>query len=328
MSGDPYKSAGVDAAACDRWLKQVRESVPAIGGFGGVLRLTPSLEGLSAPCLVSAADGVGTKVLVARAAGNLGTVGIDCVAMVVNDLVCRGARPLFFLDYLAMEHFDAGEAWQLLAGIRKGCAEAGCALLGGETAELPGLLTRTAFDVAGFGVGIVDESRLIDGSRISGGDVVIGLASSGLHSNGFSLVRRLFPEYASDRGLAEGLLIPTRIYSRAILSLLDSVPVHGIAHITGGGLLRNLTRVVPAGLRARLDPAAWSIPRIFESVAERGGLEYGAMARIFNMGIGMCVIVPSKCAAEALALLAEHGRCSQIGEVLNGEAGVEITGWT
>lgn len=325
MAGETYRGAGVDVAACDAWLASLRRTLPAIGGFGGVFPLGPHIAGLERPCLVAGADGVGTKLLVARAAGDLTTVGIDCVAMVVNDLLCCGARPLFFLDYLAVGQFDAAEADAIVGGIRRACEEVDCVLLGGETAELPGLLRPGEFDVCGFGVGVVEASRVIDGTDVRPGDAVIGLPSSGLHANGFSLARRALPGYETDLPLARAMLTPTRLYVRPLLRLLESVRVKAIAHITGGGLPGNLCRVLPAHVDAHLDPTRWERPAIFDRIAEGGGVEPAEMFRTFNMGLGLCLVVDPRDEARALDGLAGEG-ARRVGEILPGRGRVQIKG--
>jgi phosphoribosylformylglycinamidine cyclo-ligase len=323
VGAETYRSAGVDVAACDAWLGRLGEQLPAIGGFGGLFPLGPHIREMREPCLVASADGVGTKLLVAQAAGDLSTIGIDCVAMVVNDLVCCGARPLFFLDYLAVERFSETMADAVLGGIQRGCAEAGCELIGGETAELPGLLPTDRFDICGFGVGAVDRAKAIDGSSIAAGDAIIGLPSSGLHSNGFSLARRVLPAEAMNLEMARALLEPTRIYVQPVLAMLDEVKVKGIAHITGGGLPGNLRRVLPQGVDARLDPAAWDRHAIFDMIARSGEIEPGEMFRTFNMGIGLCLVVAAEHAEPTLRALHAQG-ARAIGEIAAGSGQVHI----
>ncbi len=327
MPGRTYKESGVDIDSCDAWLASLKKRLPGIGGFSGVFPLAPHIAGMTRPCLVSGTDGVGTKVLVARAAGDLSTIGIDCVAMVVNDLVCCGARPVIFLDYLAVGRFDAAQADAILEGLRAGCEHAGCELVGGETAELPGLFTPGDFDVAGFGVGVVDESRVIDGSTIRTGDVVIGLPSSGLHSNGFSLARSVLPKYQTDPELARVLLVPTVIYVRPVLELLDRIRVKGIAHITGGGLPGNLCRVLPPTVDARLNPNSWERPDIFNTIARRGSISDPELYKTFNMGIGLCLVIDRSEVDSALSLLALSS-ARQIGEIVEGTGKVQIQGVT
>jgi phosphoribosylformylglycinamidine cyclo-ligase len=312
-----YRDAGVDIAACDAWLARLGKSLPAIGGFAGLVPLGPLTEGMREPCLVASCDGVGTKVLVARSLGDHSTIGIDCVAMVVNDLICGGAEPVIFLDYLAVGKFDAAEADQLLAGLRRGCDEAGCALIGGETAELPGLLRPGEFDVCGFGLGIVDRPAVIDGSRVAPGDRVVGLPSTGLHSNGFSLARRLLGE-DRDESVSREMLTPTAIYVRPLREIRKRIDVKAVAHITGGGLPGNLNRAIPATADAVLDPARWSRPEIFDRLGALG-VEPGEMYRTFNMGIGMALVVDAS-SAESIP----EGQV--IGEITEGSGQVHIEG--
>ena len=326
MSSENYESAGVSIAACDAWLESLKRDLPAIGGFAGLFPLSGVLGGMTDPCLVSGADGVGTKVLVARAVGDLSTIGIDCVAMVVNDLICCGATPLFFLDYLALGRFETRDADAILRGVRRGCEMAGCVLLGGETAELPGLFPPGEFDVAGFGVGIVDRASLVDGSKIREGHIVIGLASTGIHSNGLSLARKVLPEYKHDAAVARELLTPTRIYVRAIQRAMRDAPIHGIAHITGGGLPGNLKRILPAGLDAQLDPATWELPAIFRRIQETGGVSVPEMYRAFNMGIGMCLVAEPADAERLLPILQESGPAAIIGRIAAGSGNVRLKG--
>ncbi|MBN1475179.1 phosphoribosylformylglycinamidine cyclo-ligase [Candidatus Sumerlaeota bacterium] len=317
MAEHTYRDAGVDIAACDAWLARLGQSLPAIGGFAGLMPLGPLTEGMREPCLVASCDGVGTKVLVARSLGDLSTIGIDCVAMVVNDLICCGAEPVIFLDYLAVGKFDAAEADQILAGLRRGCEEADCALIGGETAELPGLLRPGDFDVCGFGLGLVDRPAVIDGSRVAPGDRVVGLPSTGLHSNGFSLARRVLGEDRDER-VSREMLTPTAICVRTLREIRRRVDVKAVAHITGGGLPGNLRRALPAGVDAVLDPARWPRPAIFDRL-ESLGVEAGEMYRTFNMGIGMALVVDSR-SAESIP------EARVIGEITEGSGQVHIEG--
>ncbi len=326
MATESYKAAGVDIDACDAWLASLKKRLPAIGGFSGLFPLGEALRGMKNPCLVSGTDGVGTKVLVALAAGDLTTIGVDCVAMVVNDLLCCGAKPLFFLDYLAVGRFNAAQAGAILEGLIRGCEEADAALIGGETAELPGLFQPGDFDVAGFGVGLIDAERVIDGSRIAPGDVVIGVASSGVHSNGFSLARRALPEYKTDLALARELLTPTRIYVRPVLALLERVAVKGMAHITGGGLLNNLNRALPPVVDAVLDPGTWEAPEIFRRIQQAAKIAPAEMYKTFNMGVGLCIVVAREEAPAALEFLAGHWPTRVIGEIAPGQGRVRIRG--
>jgi phosphoribosylformylglycinamidine cyclo-ligase len=324
-----YRDAGVDIDAGDRLVEAIKplarrtlrpEVLAGIGGFGALFSL-PS--GYREPVLVSGTDGVGTKLKLAFQLNRHDTVGIDLVAMSVNDILVQGAEPLFFLDYFACGKLDVGVAAQVIAGIAAGCEQAGCALIGGETAEMPGMYPPGEYDLAGFAVGIVERSRLIDGSRIRPGDVVLGLASSGAHSNGYSLIRRIVElnrvDLSADfdgRPLGEVLLAPTRIYVKPVLALLNALPVKGLAHITGGGLLENIPRVLPEQMVATLEAGRWPVPRLFAWLKELGGLADQEFYRVFNCGIGLVVIVAAEDAEAAAGLLREAGETVWlIGEV-------------
>jgi phosphoribosylformylglycinamidine cyclo-ligase len=311
--GTTYRDAGVDIDAGDALVERIKpfarrtarpEVLAGIGGFGGLFEVP---QGYRHPVLVVGTDGVGTKLKLAFLAGKHDTVGIDLVAMSVNDVVVCGAEPVAFLDYFATSRLDLAEAEQVIKGIAEGCVRAGCALVGGETAELPGFYGRGEYDLAGFCVGVVEKSRILDGSRVKAADVVLGMASSGLHSNGFSLVRKVF-ESDLPEALARELLEPTRIYVKECLALRDSVDVHAFAHVTGGGLPGNLPRVLPDGHRAVLRRGSWPVPEIFERIQKAGGVADSEMLRTFNMGIGMCAVVPRADAAAALELLARRGQ--------------------
>ena len=311
-----YKSAGVDLEryrqAMDRlptlikrtYGTKAQQVIDLPGGFAGLFRLQSGAQRYGDPVLVSCADGVGTKVKVAAQAGRFGTVGIDLVAMCVNDCLCLGAEPLFFLDYLALPKDDPPLIAALVEGISEGCQRAGTVLLGGETAVMPGLYADGDFDMAGFCVGVVERERIIDGSAIRPGDVIVGLASSGFHSNGYSLIRKVVFEkagleagaYLPDLGctVADILLEPTRIYTEPIRSVLESPGaggLHGVAHITGGGLRENIERILPQGCQARIDRDRWSVPREFRWLQSLGRIDLQEMFRVFNMGIGMVLIV-------------------------------------
>jgi phosphoribosylformylglycinamidine cyclo-ligase len=317
--GLTYAAAGVDLDAAEEAVERIKphvartarpEVLAGIGGFGGLFAL-PQRK-LKRPVLVSATDGVGTKLEIARALGRYDTIGIDLVAMVVDDIVVSGAEPLFFLDYLAIGKLDPDVVEQIVSGIADGCAEAGCALVGGETAEHPGVMPADQFDVAGFGVGIVDESRILGPHRVRPGDDIVALASTGLHSNGYSLARRIVAgmDLAADHGLmmqtlGEALLRPTRIYAADCLALIDAVPVHALCHVTGGGIPGNLPRVLPDGLGAVVDVAGFEPPAIFGLLAEHGRVAPAEMWRTFNMGAGMLAVVPDGTAATAV--LRERG---------------------
>ncbi len=337
--GSSYKSAGVDIDAANRLVDQIKEFVKPtlrpevmshVGGFGAAFSLTESP--CERPVLVSSTDGVGTKLKVAFQAGVHNTVGIDLVAMSVNDVVVQGAEPLFFLDYFATGRLDEKVAADVISGIAVGCKDAGCSLVGGETAELPGMYADGEYDLAGFCVGIVDRDKLIDGSGITVGDRIVGLASTGLHSNGFSLARKIllqdggyglgheFPELG--RTLGEELLTPTRIYVRTALNLVRDFTVKGMAHITGGGIPENLPRVLPQGCQAVIERKSWEEPPIFGLLRRIGEVEDGEMLRTFNCGIGLAVVIPAKDLDEVMNRLSALGQKAWvIGEVRERGAG-------
>ncbi len=305
----------------------MKELSSRIGGFGA---LYPFPEGFKRPVLVSSTDGVGTKLKIAFMSGRHDTVGIDLVAMVVNDIVTVGARPLFFLDYFATGKLDVDVTMEVVSGIKRGCDMAGCELVGGETAELPGFYGDGEYDLAGFGVGVVEEDGIVDGSRVEEGDVLIGIASSGLHSNGFSLVRKLIFDVMGmdihDRfpwgvEVWEELLRPTRIYVRPILSLMDSgVDVKAISHITGGGFYENIPRSLPEGLGVSIKKWSWDIPPIFRFLMDKGNIPEDEMLRVFNCGIGMCVVVPENDLERSLNVLSGLGEKVYIlGNVVRGK---------
>ena len=305
---DAYRAAGVDIDAANRLIGRLGPAVDStrrpgtvsgIGGFGALFDLKAA--GYSDPILVSGTDGVGTKLKVALAADRFDTIGIDLVAMCANDLVVQGAEPLFFLDYYATGRLQPAVAEAVIAGIAEGCRRAGCALIGGETAELPGLYAAGDFDLAGFCVGAVERDGLITGDAVAPGDVVLGLAADGVHSNGFSLVRRIVDDaglgygdaapFEPDRRLGQALLTPTRLYVRSCLAAVAAGGVHALAHITGGGLVDNVPRVLPAGLGVTIDAGAWPLPPVFRWLREAGRLSDADMLKTFNCGIGMVVIV-------------------------------------
>ncbi|MDH4229349.1 MAG: phosphoribosylformylglycinamidine cyclo-ligase [Nitrospirota bacterium] len=337
MSELSYRDAGVDIDAGNRLVERIKPmarstAIPGVlgglGGFGGLF--APDLGGMTEPVLVSGTDGVGTKLKIAFGLNRHDTVGIDLVAMSVNDIVVTGARPLFFLDYFATGRLSVDDAAQVVSGIAEGCRQAGCALLGGETAEMPGFYADGEYDLAGFAVGIVDRPRIIDGSRVAAGDAVIGMASSGLHSNGFSLARKVFferggltladPLKECGKSVGEALLTPTRIYVRQVLDLIARFDVRALAHITGGGLTENLPRVFPKGCGARLNAASWEIPPVFTALERLGNVARPEMLRTFNMGIGMCVVVPAGQAADVVTALGAAGeRAWVIGEIVAGD---------
>jgi len=327
-----YKKAGVDINKADRLIRDikglvrttaVKGVVGGIGGFGGLF--DPKLTGIKDPLLVASTDGVGTKLKVAQLTGRHDTVGIDLVAMCVNDIVCSGARPAFFLDYFASGKLE-GKVWKdVVKGVVKGCRAAGCALLGGETAELPGMYKKGEYDLAGFAVGLVDRKKVIDGKKIKAGDAVLGLASSGLHSNGYSLVRKVVP--ASQLKKKSGMFLePTAIYAKPVMGLSGKIKIKGIANITGGGFYDNIPRVLPAGLRAVIRKGSWDIPEVFGALTRRSGLGEKELYRTFNMGIGMVLVVSPKDAVKARAILSkEHGLKSWvIGLVAGGKKGAEL----
>ena len=330
-----YKDAGVDIDAGNRLVEKIKPAVIAthrpgvlgsLGGFGGLFK--PDLSGYSEPVLVSGTDGVGTKLRLAIDLGIHDTVGIDLVAMCVNDVIVQGAEPLFFLDYYGCGRLDENVAADVISGIAQGCQLAGAALIGGETAELPGMYAEQDYDLAGFCVGIVDQPKIIDGSKIAAGDALIGLASSGPHSNGYSLIRKILSVSNSDPSdawangdstLGETLLTPTRIYVAALLELIQAQPVNGIAHITGGGLAENLARVLPPNVDAIVDTNAWHRPSIFDWLQEQGNVATSEMLRTFNCGIGMIVAVPAEFASDAMSLLNAQGETAlQVGEIVAG----------
>lgn len=339
-----YKDAGVDIAAGNSFVSMIKPLVKAtyrpevmadIGGFGGLFSLNAAKY--KNPVLVSGTDGVGTKLKIAFMADRHDTVGIDLVAMCVNDIVVQGAEPLFFLDYLATGKLLPEKAADIVKGIAEGCRQAGCALIGGETAEMPGFYSDGEYDIAGFAVGVVERDEIIDGSRIAVGNRLIGIASSGLHSNGYSLARKLVFERmglgidsllpGTGTTVADALLTPTKIYIRSILNLLKDFNINGIAHITGGGLLENVPRVLPKGCRAAIDTAAWQRPVLFDVLQEAGNVERSEMYRTFNMGIGMTVVVRP---ADSGATLRHFHRCGidarVIGDVRRGKNGVRLVG--
>ena len=316
-----YENAGVSVEAGYEVVKRIKSHVArterpgvvgGIGGFGGLFDLA-SL-GYREPVLISGTDGVGTKLVVAKMAGRHDTIGIDCVAMCVNDIAAQGAEPLFFLDYIACGKNDPALLEQVVSGVADGCVQAGAGLIGGETAEMPGMYTEDEYDLAGFAVGVAERSAIVDGSGITEGDVLIGLPSSGVHSNGFSLVRKALFEQAGytvdttldeldGKTLGEVLLEPTRIYVKALKPLFQAGVVKGVAHITGGGFIENIPRMIPDGLAARIELGSWPVPPIFDVIERAGNVEHTEMFNIFNMGVGMVLAVAADRADEAMALL-------------------------
>jgi phosphoribosylformylglycinamidine cyclo-ligase len=341
--GETYAAAGVDIAAGERAVDRIKPLVRStmrpevlgdIGGFGGLFAL--DTERYRQPVLVSSTDGVGTKAMVAAATGRLTTIGVDLVAMCVDDLVCQGAEPLFFLDYVSVGQLDPDRMADLVAGVADGCRQAGCALVGGEMAEHPGVMDAGDFDLVGFAVGVVERDRIITGTSIAAGDVLVGLRSPNLRSNGFSLARRVLLERAglaldgpafdgADHDLATELLSPSVIYAPAVLQLLKTVDVHGLAHITGGGIPGNLNRVLPAGTAATVDTSAWTPPQVFAEIARLGDVAADEMARTFNMGIGLVAVVSPDDVDATLAVLDAAGHQPVvIGEVIAGDGSVTL----
>jgi phosphoribosylformylglycinamidine cyclo-ligase len=336
MSEMTYKDAGVDIEEGARAVDAIKAVVQAtytpevigdIGGFGGLFSAA-AFKDMEDPVLVAGTDGVGTKLDLARRLGNHTTVGIDLVAMCANDIVVSGARPLFFLDYLAVGRLEAAFAAEVVTGIAEGCKQAGCALIGGEMAEHPGTMGRGDYDLSGFCVGVVDRPKMIGPRRVCEGDVILGLESSGLHSNGFSLVRRALTDALSDgeldarrlpngKRLGEALLAPTRIYVKPLLTALDAeLPIHAVAHITGGGITENLNRVLPTGLDACVTLATWDVPAVIQEVIEAAGLGLSEALRTFNMGIGMTLVCPPDAVAAVTKHFLASGRVFRIGEIV------------
>ncbi len=338
-----YAAAGVDVTAGYEAVERIKPMVEStyipgvmgtLGGFGGMF--APDMAGMKKPVLVSGTDGVGTKLRVAQLLNKHDTIGIDCVAMCVNDIICGGAAPLFFLDYIACGKNDPVRIAEIVSGITEGCRQSECALVGGETAEHPGLMPDEDYDVAGFSVGIVDEEKIIDGKKLSQGDVLIGLGSTGVHSNGFSLVRKVLDVENADltspmeelggKSLGETLLTPTRIYVKAIKALLKAgVDIHAISHITGGGFYENVPRMMTEGLTAQIKLDTFPRLPIFDLIQKKGEIPERDMYNTFNMGIGMILALPAQQAAQALEILKAAGeQAYQIGQVVSGEAGVEL----
>jgi phosphoribosylformylglycinamidine cyclo-ligase len=341
---EAYKNAGVDIAAgneaVERMKKHVKrtfrpEVLTDLGGFGALFGLNK--DKYDEPVLVSGTDGVGTKLKLAFAMDRHDTIGIDAVAMCVNDIIVGGAEPLFFLDYLACDKVVPEKIEAIVAGIAEGCHQSGCALVGGETAEMPGMYSEGEYDIAGFTVGIVDKSKIINGSSIAPGDTVIGLASSGVHSNGFSLVRKLLLEQQGydlhdeieglNGKLGDVLLEPTKIYVKSVLALLDKVKVKGMAHITGGGFIENIPRVLPDHVNVDIEYGTWPILPIFQLMQEKGAISNKDMFTTFNMGIGMVIVVGEEHAQTALEVLKKQGEAAYvIGKVTEGSSIVTFTG--
>ena len=330
MRSVSYKQSGVDIDKAESFVESIKplarmthrpEVVAGIGGFGALCRL-PQRK-FKRPILVSSTDGVGTKLKVAALAGRFEGLGVDLVAMNVNDILTLGAEPLFFLDYFAIGKLNNKMMREVIKGIAKGCKDAGCALIGGETAEMPGLYANGDFDLAGFCVGVADESEIIDGKKVTPGNVIIGIASSGVHSNGFSYVRKVLKKDFILQH-AEEILKPTRIYVKPVRSLIAKEPVFALAHITGGGFFDNIPRVLPEGCGAKIHMGSWPVPRVFRWIKEAGKAQDGEMYRTFNMGIGMILVTPKERALKVISHLAKFKeRAWIVGEIIKGK-GVSI----
>ena len=341
--GHTYESAGVDIAAGEEAVERIKHQVRStfrpevigdVGGFGGLFAFPT--HRFSHPVLVSSTDGVGTKALVAQATGRFDTIGIDLVAMCVDDIVCQGAEPLFFLDYIAVGKLDPDHIEQLVAGVANGCRQAGCALIGGEMAEHPGAMEPGEFDLVGFAVGVVERDRALTGAHVQPGDALVGLPSPGLRSNGYSLARKVLlddarrslddPAYSgAHHTLADELLTPSVVYAPAIAALLRVVDVRAIAHITGGGIPGNLKRVLPEHVDAVVERSTWEVPRIFGEIQRLGHVDDAEMAKVFNLGIGMIVVVPADEVHTTLDLLRTEGhRAMELGTIVSGHADVVL----
>ncbi|MBO7740382.1 MAG: phosphoribosylformylglycinamidine cyclo-ligase [Clostridia bacterium] len=341
---DSYAAAGVDITAGYKAVELMKKHIARtmvngkaddIGGFGGLFAL--DLSGYKNPVLVSGTDGCGTKVKLAILMDKHDTIGIDAVAMCVNDIICAGAKPLFFLDYIACGKNYPEKIAAIVGGVAEGCVQSGAELIGGETAEHPGMMPSEDYDLAGFAVGIVDKEKILDNTKMKEGDVVIALASSGVHSNGFSLVRKVFDidnnppalyeakEEFGGKSVAEALLVPTRIYVKSILALLEKVDVKGISHITGGGFYENIPRSIPKGLTAKIDKSAVKVLPIFDMIAKTGNIPERDMYNTYNMGVGMSVVVPADQVETALEILTANGEDAYvIGEIITGDDGVVL----
>ncbi|HIQ77718.1 MAG TPA: phosphoribosylformylglycinamidine cyclo-ligase [Candidatus Scatomorpha intestinavium] len=339
---ESYRAAGVDITAGYRAVELMKKHVQrtetpgvlgGLGGFGGLFR--PDLTGMAEPVLVSGTDGVGTKLKIAFLMDRHDTVGIDCVAMCVNDVICCGAQPLFFLDYIACGRNVPERIADIVSGVAEGCVQSGAALIGGETAEMPGFYAENEYDLAGFAVGMVDRPKILDNSSMEPGDVVIAIPSSGVHSNGFSLVRRVFDiEHGAldkvyqelGRTLGETLIEPTRIYVKPVLAMIKAARVRALSHITGGGFYENIPRSIPAGLCARIRKSSLRTPPVFDIIARQGKIPERDMYNTFNMGVGMCAVVAKEDTGRALAALAVNGAADAYvcGEIIRGEGGVEL----
>ncbi len=333
---ESYAAAGVDIEAGYKGVQLMKQHVErtripgvvsGIGGFGGLF--APDVSGMAEPILVSGTDGVGTKIRIAQLLDRHDTIGIDCVAMCVNDIICCGARPLFFLDYIAIGKNEPEKVASIVSGVAEGCVRSGCALVGGETAEHPGVMSPGDYDLAGFAVGLVDKSKMIENTRMKAGDVILALPSSGLHSNGFSLVRKVFDIEHADlskpldeldgKSLGEELLTPTRLYVKPVLAAIQAARVYGVSHITGGGFYENIPRCLPQGLGARIDKSSLQIPPIFRLLQEKGGIPERDMFNTFNMGTGMVLVVDKEDVVKAVSALDGAGESPRvIGTVASG----------
>ncbi len=336
---ESYKAAGVDVTAGYKSVKLMKDDVErtkisgcisGIGGFGGLFQ--PDLSGISEPVMVSGTDGVGTKLKIAMLMDKHDTIGIDCVAMCVNDIICCGAKPLWFLDYIAIGKNVPEKVAEIVRGVADGCVLAGCALIGGETAEHPGMMPEDEYDIAGYATGIVDKKKIIDNTTIKPGDAIIGISSSGVHSNGFSLVRKVFnlneqklkaliPELG--KSLGDTLLSPTKIYVKSVLNLIEKLPVKGISHITGGGFYENIPRMLPDGISAKIKQGSFPVPPIFSLIQKEGNISEHDMYNTFNMGIGMAIVVDAENADKAVEILRSTGEDAYIiGSTVEGTVGV------
>ena len=338
---ESYKAAGVDVTAGYEAVKLMKKHVErtnipgvltGIGGFGGLFQL--DIAGMDEPVLVSGTDGVGTKLKLAFLLDKHDTIGIDAVAMCVNDIICCGAKPLFFLDYIACGRNIPEKIAEIVSGVAEGCVQSGCALIGGETAEHPGMMPDDEYDIAGYCTGVVDKKKIIDNSTVAEGDAIIGLASTGVHSNGFSLVRKVFDinsrevlteKLPDGRTLGETLLAPTRIYVKPLLDLIEKVDVKAVSHITGGGFNENIPRSIPDGYTAVINKNSYEVPYIFKYLQEKGGISEHDMYNTFNMGIGMSVVVPAKDKEKAIEALKAHDvPAYEIGVIRKGDVGIVI----
>jgi len=327
MSSLTYKDSGVDITKGNQLIEKIKPIAKAtlrpgvlagLGGFGAMFEIP--IDRYKNPVLISGTDGVGTKLMVAEMLNKHDTIGIDLVAMCVNDLIVQGAEPLFFLDYYATGSLNEEVATSVISGIGEGCIQSGCALIGGETAEMPGMYNGDEYDLAGFCVGIVEKNQIIDGSKVSAGDQIIALGSSGPHSNGYSLIRKVLEKSKPSSSQLDSLIEPTKIYVKSILSLIQNLSVHAISHITGGGLLENIPRVLPKHLAANLDQNSWELPQIFKWLQSEGNIDTMEMYRVLNCGVGMVVIVPKALSDEAIKILKSCGENAWlIGEVIDSE---------